>query len=574
VSQHQGRQPIQKILGNTLGLKPGQIKRIERIYRRRLPQTHIYTPELTRTLSELSWEIARQIGVLVDRRGYIEQVVVGDARRILLPQRKRHRSAAERLTGLRYLHTHLHDEPLSDEDLADLSLLRFDCVVAVEVGPAGLPRRLWMATLVPGRSAGDPWQVWAPILPGAPPPVPFDELVRNLEKEFSRTVSPSVQVPASSGRGKALLVGVSTGNPSEAEESLRELESLAHASGVSSCGSISQNRPVIHPQYLVGLGKLQDLVVHALQSGAEFIVFDHDLTPAQMRSLTDFTELKIIDRTQLILDIFAQRARSREGKIQVELAQLRYRLPRLMHRNTGLSRLMGGIGGRGPGESKLEIDRRRVRERIHRLENEIGKVRMARKNRRSRRGRSGLPLVCLVGYTNAGKSTLFNTLTHSRVFTQNRLFATLDPTTRQIPFPGGRKGLLTDTVGFIRNLPTDLVAAFRATLEELNEADLLVHVVDASSPYCESRLGVVDDVLKSLDLDRIPRLAVFNKADHADPVELQNLCRRHEALPCCALEPGSLRPLLSRMETLLFAGRGPLPVREVEPAREPAPLAE
>ena len=537
-------------------MKPGQMKKIERIHRRRIPFTTVYTPELIRYLSELSWEIGRQIGILVDRGGHIRQVVIGDARRIFLPQRKRYRSGAERLAGLRYIHTHLQGEPLSEEDLADLSLLRFDCILAVDVGRAGLPERVHMATLLPGNTSDAPWQLWDSMPPSEPAPVQFDELIWNLEKEFARSTPLSRDVRTEAGKEKALLVSVATGNSREAEESLLELETLARSCSVSIQGSILQRRPSIHPQFVVGKGKLQDLVIQALQSGAEMIIFDHDLTPAQMRSVTDFTELKIIDRTQLILDIFAQRAKTREGKIQVELAQMRYRLPRLMHRDAGLSRLMGGIGGRGPGEMKLEIDRRRVRERIHRLEKEIEKVRRGRKTRKSRRRDSGLPLVCLVGYTNAGKSTLFNALTKSRVHTENRLFATLDPSTRRLPFGANCKTLITDTVGFIRDLPPDLIAAFQATLEELQDADLLVHVIDSASGYCEKQLEVVDALLTSLDLDRIPCLPVFNKSDRIDPVELENLCRRHNALPACALDPSTLSPLRERMESMLFPPRG------------------
>jgi len=557
-----GEASIQKIVGNTLGLKPGQIRKIERIYRRRIPLTLIFTPELVRTLSEISFETGRQLGILADRRGDIQQVIVGDARQILLPQRKRQRSATERLSGVRYIHTHLHGEPLDHEDLTDLSMLRFDCVLAIDVGDLGVPRALHMATLVPGSGTTQPWEVWEPLSPAAPP-VPFDELIRNLEKEFARSTDTARQVPAESGKERALLVGIATGGRRDAGQSMRELRSLAASCGVRVVDTVLQKRPALHPQFVAGRGKLDGLVIQALQCSAEIIIFDHDLTPAQMRSVADVTELKILDRTQLILDIFAQRARSREGKIQVELAQLRYRLPRLSHRNEGLSRLMGGIGGRGPGETKLEIDRRRVRERMHRLEREIGKIRRGRQTRKGRRARNQLPLVCLVGYTNAGKSTLLNALTGSRVYTEDRLFATLDPATRRLPFPRNRTALVTDTVGFIRDLPTDLIEAFRATLDELRDADLLIHVIDGSAEDCEEQADVVRGLLETLDLQHIPCLPVFNKSDAADPVLLGNLCRRHQALPACALDPSSLPPLLAAMESALFpprlVSRGPTP---------------
>ena len=292
------------------------------------------------------------------------------------------------------------------------------------------------------------------------------------------------------------------------------------------------------------------------------IIFDHDLTPNQMRCVTDFTEIKVLDRTQLILDIFAQRAKTRDGKIQVELAQLRYRLPRLLHRNTGLSRLAGGIGGTGPGETKLEIDRRRVRDRIHRLEKQIERLRRGRKTRRARRNQSGLPMICLVGYTNAGKSTLLNTLTQGGVYTENRLFATLDPATRRLRLDESREALITDTVGFIRDLPTDLIAAFRATLEELRDAVLLVHVIDGSSERCEKQLAVVEDLLGTLGLGEIPVLRVFNKADKAVHDRLSNLCRRYHGIPKCALDPSSLSAFLDRLRALLITGKHNSPLKK------------
>ena len=503
-----------------------------------------------RYLSEISWEIGRQLGILIDRRGYVQQVVVGDAKQVLLPERKRSRTWAGRLSGIRYLHTHLRGEPLSEEDLADLSLLRFDCVAAIHVGSEGLPHSVHIASLPPGDS-DPPWQLWAPLSPAEASQIEFHSLIRDLEKEIGRSTPLATETTEGVDRQRVILVGVATGDVREAEESLEELSALATSCGASVLTASLQRRPSIHPQFVVGKGKLKDLAIQALQTGADTIIFDHDLTPNQMRSVTDFTELKVLDRTQLILDIFARRAKTRDGKIQVELAQLRYRLPRLLHRNTGLSRLAGGIGGTGPGETKLEIDRRRVRDRIHRLEREVEGLRKGRRTRRSRRTQSGLPLVCLVGYTNAGKSTLLNALTQSHVYTEDRLFATLDPTTRRIRFDATRQALITDTVGFIRDLPPDLIAAFRATLEELSDAVLLVHVIDSASSRCERQLAVVEDLLSDLGLGEIPTLRVFNKADKAPVPALNNLCRRYGGMPVCALEPSTLPDLLKRIEARL-----------------------
>jgi GTP-binding protein HflX len=275
------------------------------------------------------------------------------------------------------------------------------------------------------------------------------------------------------------------------------------------------------------------------------------LTPAQVKSLTDFTELKIIDRSQLILDIFSRRAVTREGKIQVELAQLKYLLPRLATKNTAMSRLTGGIGGRGPGETKLEINRRRARERIAGLNRELLKIRRQREERRRLRNKRGLPIISIVGYTNAGKSTLLNTLTQSKVGARNRLFETLDPSSRRLRFPEDREAIVTDTVGFLRNLPESLMEAFAATLEELHEADLLLHVVDAASPRIEEQIKTVEDILARLDLNRIPSLLVLNKSDLVKGDDLVSLCKTWRGIPISAINQDSLHRLLSKIKGFL-----------------------
>ena len=293
---------------------------------------------------------------------------------------------------------------------------------------------------------------------------------------------------------------------------------------------------------------MKDVLIQTLHRGADMVIFDQTLSPAQLRAISEMTDIKVIDRTQLILDIFARRAHSREGKIQVELAQLRYLLPRLSGRGTQLSRLGGGIGTRGPGESKLETDRRRVRERITHLERELARFARHQDRRRSRRGRFGLPVISLVGYTNAGKSTLLNVLTKSQVSAQNRLFETLDTTSRRLRFPEDREVIITDTVGFIRDLPQELVGAFRTTLDELREADLLLHVVDVSAVDIDVQINAVETILAELQLTAIPRVLVFNKCDRVSPQQVERLCRRYEAIGISALQPTTLRPLLARLE--------------------------
>jgi GTP-binding protein HflX len=286
------------------------------------------------------------------------------------------------------------------------------------------------------------------------------------------------------------------------------------------------------------------------------LIFDRNLAPAQSTAVAQMTDLKVLDRTQLILDIFAQRAESRDGKLQVELAQMHYLLPRLGQKDDSLSRLTGGIGGRGPGETKLEIGRRRARERINHLERELKQLARQRKERRRKRGRNDVPIVSIVGYTNAGKSTLLNALTDSDVLAEDKLFATLDTRSRRLRFPREREVVITDTVGFIRDLPKELFAAFRATFEEAQDADLLLHVIDSADPNVDDHIATTEKLLEELHLDRVPRLVVYNKADALEPFEAQERARTQDGIAVSALDRSTLRPLLLRMEQMLFAARG------------------
>ena len=530
--------------GNLAGLKTQQIRRLERLYRRKIPPARLLTPELARQLAEISHEIKRQVGILLDRQGAPALVLVGDHKGLVIPPLKRERQAGARLKGLRLIHTHLKGEPLSQDDLMDLALLRLDCIVALETTPQGLPGRLHGAYLLPQRVEERDWGfIEAEHISLLE--LDFAALVQSLEEELARLSRTGLEQDR---RERAMLIGVTTKPRRVAEDSLMELRELAGSAGLQVVDVILQQRQRIDARFLMGRGKLMDLVIRALQADADLLIFDADLNPSQVRSITDFTELKVIDRTQLILDIFAQRARSREGKLQVEMAQLKYLLPRLMGRDDALSRLTGGIGGRGPGETKLEIDRRRVRERLHRLTQELDQVRAERRVRRGPRQRHGLPIISIVGYTNAGKSTLLNTLTRSEVVAENRLFATLDPTSRRLRFPKEREVIITDTVGFIRDLPQDLLEAFKATLEELEDADLLLHVIDLSNPRFEEQMQAVDTILASLDLAGKPVLKVFNKMDLVDPEAAAWHSRQHDGVAISAVDPGTLEPLLTRLE--------------------------
>jgi GTP-binding protein HflX len=306
----------------------------------------------------------------------------------------------------------------------------------------------------------------------------------------------------------------------------------------------------------MGEGKLKEIIMKGMDIGSTLLIFNQDLSPSQIRAIAETTELKVIDRSQLILDIFARRAHSRDGKVQVELAQLKYMLPRLTGKGTAMSRLMGGIGGRGPGETKLEVDRRRIREKISHLERELKSLSEARKQRKQRRVVARLPIVSIVGYTNAGKSTLLNSLTKSSTVVEDKMFATLDTASRRLRFPKEREVIITDTVGFIRDLPKDLMAAFKSTLEELEDADLLIHLVDISNPRFEQHIESVESILKDLKVGDKPKLLVFNKTDKLRADTVTHILPRYDATAISAVRPESLRPLLGAIETHLWESQG------------------
>jgi GTP-binding protein HflX len=481
------------------------------------------------------------------RKGEVAHVIVGDYKHVWIPDLSSYRLGIGRLKGLRCVHTHLNGEPLSREDVTDLVLLGLDLMVCVQVDEKGIPGAISFANILPEKTDGKRWVVNR-VKDIGQLNVDFLEMIQSLEAELARNRPGRLLEEKES----ALLVGVTTDSRWQEEESLDELEELAASDNIQVVGRVIQRVRKADPRFLIRKGKLSEMVLQCLQTGSRLLIFNSELTPAQVKSLTDFTELKIIDRSQLILDIFAKRAVTREGKIQVELAQLKYLLPRLATKNTAMSRLTGGIGGRGPGETKLEINRRRVRERISRLNWELKEIKRQRGERRRLRNVRGLPVISIVGYTNAGKSTLLNALTHSRVGVRNRLFETLDPSSRRLRFPREREAIITDTVGFIRNLPESLMEAFAATLEELHDADLFLHVVDATSSRIEEQIKTVEEILVRLDLKQIAVLLVLNKADLLAPQDILPLQKKLGGIAISAIHPPSLSGLVARIEGLIW----------------------
>ncbi len=541
-----------EIYGEKSGLSQSALKALERIYRRRVPIDTIATPELVRSLAEASRESGRQVGALIHRSGEVDSVIVGTPSGIMLPDVGRLRAAKGRFRALRLVHTHLFNEPLNQDDLTDLTRLRLDMVAAVLLNPEGEPRAFtWAYNIPKGRGNTDAsqrgYEVVDPIPWGRPQPH-FGELIDALESEFSR-LEKHRTVEAKDGR--AMLVHVGEKRPGAmrmARVRMAELEALAETAGVEVVERIIQLRPKVDPKYVLGKGRLEDVLIKAIDLDVQTLIFDRNLSAAQASTIASRTDLRVLDRTQLILDIFAQRAETRDGKLQVELAQLKYSLPRLGQKDDSLSRLTGGIGGRGPGETKIEIGRRRAQERVTRLERLLKEQKKQRAERRRRRQSDDAPVIAIVGYTNAGKSTLLNTLTSAGVLAENKLFATLDTRSRRLTLPLGNTIIMSDTVGFIRDMPKDLFAAFRATFEEAADANLILELVDASDDEERTHKEETKKLLTELDLHHVPRLRVYNKADRLDSETIEALAREEDTLVISALDKQSVKSLTQELQ--------------------------
>jgi GTPase len=557
---------IEKVHGNIHGLKPSLIKKLSNLYRRKLPPSSVLTPEVARAITELSLETNREVVLLVDRRGHVVTVSVGDASKTEFPNLERGREAESRLRGLSLVHAHPKPGPLSKSDLTTLFLNRLDAIVAVETKPDGLPGNAHLAHLTPPNAIleEEDWRIHAPQSVQSLEDWDFAGNTRALEEEFARFAKNRSTKRSSAER--AILIGVDRGHGVRAEESLDELAELAKTAGAEVVWRDLQYRKHIKPGTVIGRGKLDELTSKAYHLDADVLIFDQDLSPAQAREIEEITGLKILDRTQLILDIFAQHASGQESKLQVELAQLRYMLPRLLGKGTQLSKIGGSagsaggaIGTRGPGETKLELDRRRINDRIAFLDRGLQEIGKRQTERRKSRTRNNIPVVAIVGYTNAGKSTLLNALTHANVLVEDKLFATLAPTSRRGYLEGFGEVIFTDTVGFIRDLPKDLKRAFRSTLEELQDVDVLLHVIDAASDGMLERFKAVEEILDELELKNIPRLVVMNKIDRADPFDLEDKLERFGGVGVSAATKRGLEELKSRVLQGILVARAELP---------------
>lgn len=508
------------------GLKPHQQKQLQRLYQLRLPPNRLVTVEFAQRLGSLTQDLeGRPISVYLNRRGQVIRVGVGSPFETQIPAWELPRQGAERLSGIRCITTQMGEGGPGQKALTAMALQRLDALITLSVSKSGGHRRrggaatgfvhrAYLAHLLPEGERR--WQVSEPLPLGILAEQDLQELVAELEDGFRRQLT-ARQVDLDQDR--AILVGLQESGQSYEDlmDGLAELSRLVESAGGQVLQALWQRREGPNSATVIGSGKVQELALLVQDLGANLVVFDRELTPSQVRTLEEAVGVRVVDRSEVILDIFAQRARTRAGKLQVELAQLQYLLPRLAGRGRTMSRLGGGIGTRGPGETQLEMERRAIQRRISKLRQEVEELRRHRQRLRQRREASQIPVVALVGYTNAGKSTLLNALTHAQVYVADQLFATLDPTTRRLDLPNRQAVLLTDTVGFLTELPDQLVDAFQATLEEVTEADALLHVVDLSHPNWEGQIEAVETLLDKLPLATGPRQLVFNKIDRLDP---------------------------------------------------------
>lgn len=508
---------MREIKGNIKGIRDSVIAELQKLYDMQSPQ--LVSQELAVKLADITEYINREISVYITRSGQIIEIAVGDNSTVELPSFSGRRGAG-RLSGIRCIHTHPGSNPyLSGVDISALKNNKYDAMVAIGVVSPDFTKSELTFGLITGIDSNENYtaECYGPYSIEDAENINFVNTVSTIERILDKqTGTASLQVMSE----RAILIGMEWGRNDSlwtVDDSLEELKQLADTAGATVIKKFIQKRPKPDPAFFIGRGKVQELALYAQQENIDLCIFDDELSPAQQRNIESVMGIRILDRTALILDIFAQRARTNEGKLQVELAQLQYTLPRIMGKGLMLSRLGGGIGTRGPGETKLEVDRRRIRDRIAFIKEQIEKVKAVRSLHRSKRKKNNVFEVSLVGYTNAGKSTLLNTLTNSDIYAKDQLFATLDPTTRQLTLPNKQEIIITDTVGFIQRLPHQLIAAFRSTLEVVTEADLLVHVIDVSHELYKEQAAAVHEVLKEIGAESKPVITVYNKIDKLPP---------------------------------------------------------
>ncbi len=508
---------MREIKGNIKGIRDSVIAELQKLYDMQSPQ--LVSQELAVKLADITEYINREISVYITRSGQIIEIAVGDNATVELPSFSGRRGAG-RLSGIRCIHTHPGGNPyLSGVDISALKNNKYDAMVAIGVLSPDFTKSELTFGLITGIDSNENYtaECYGPYSIEDAENINFVNTVSTIERILDKqTGTASLQVMSE----RAILIGMEWGRNDSlwtVDDSLEELKQLADTAGATVIKKFIQKRPKPDPAFFIGRGKVQELALYAQQENIDLCIFDDELSPAQQRNIESVMGIRILDRTALILDIFAQRARTNEGKLQVELAQLQYTLPRIMGKGLMLSRLGGGIGTRGPGETKLEVDRRRIRDRIAFIKDQIEKVKAVRSLHRSKRKKNNVFEVSLVGYTNAGKSTLLNTLTNSDIYAKDQLFATLDPTTRQLTLPNKQEIIITDTVGFIQRLPHQLIAAFRSTLEVVTEADLLVHVIDVSHELYKEQAAAVHEVLKEIGAETKPVITVYNKIDKLPP---------------------------------------------------------
>ena len=508
---------MREIKGNIKGIRDSVIAELQKLYDMQSPQ--LVSQELAIKLADITEYINREISVYITRSGQIIEIAVGDNATVELPSFSGRRGAG-RLSGIRCIHTHPGGNPyLSGVDISALKNNKYDAMVAIGVVSPDFTKSELTFGLITGIDSNENYtaECYGPYSIEDAENINFVNTVSTIERILDKqTGTASLQVMSE----RAILIGMEWGRNDSlwtVDDSLEELKQLADTAGATVIKKFIQKRPKPDPAFFIGRGKVQELALYAQQENIDLCIFDDELSPAQQRNIESVMGIRILDRTALILDIFAQRARTNEGKLQVELAQLQYTLPRIMGKGLMPSRLGGGIGTRGPGETKLEVDRRRIRDRIAFIKDQIEKVKAVRSLHRSKRKKNNVFEVSLVGYTNAGKSTLLNTLTNSDIYAKDQLFATLDPTTRQLTLPNKQEIIITDTVGFIQRLPHQLIAAFRSTLEVVTEADLLVHVIDVSHELYKEQAAAVHEVLKEIGAETKPVITVYNKIDKLPP---------------------------------------------------------